>query len=518
MDKIKKAVIYARYSSSSQSEQSLEGQIRVCTEYAQKNNILIIETYTDSAKTGTTDNRPAFQQMITDSEKKNFELVLVYKLDRFSRDRFDSAIYKKALRNNGVKVFSVIEQISDTPEGVILESVLEGYNQYFSLELAQKVKRGLKETALKAKFTGGKPPTGYRITADKHFEVDETNAPAIRYIFQSYAEGVSYQQMMKWLREHGYKNSYKKPFSEKSIMEILRNEKYAGTYVFNGSEHIRIENAIPAIIDKTLFETVQARILANKKRPGQYKAKQEYLLSGKIRCGECGAAMVGSGHKNLAYYVCNGKKRYGECKKSNVKKFEIENMALTETMTLLAQDNLMEVISESLHKTISTADDPVVETAALQSQLSEINRQLENIATAIAEGLTTPTTKNKLWALEEEKAEIELQLLRISAKQPIEITKDMIFFWLTEFTGGDINDVGFRKKLIFAFVNRVFLYDDKLAVVYNPPQVAESVEQITLGKVNHAIDNLVGGGLDLESHAAEEGKSRKLRYSRLTYS
>ena len=126
---MKTAVIYARYSCDNQTEQSIDGQLRVCTEYAKNNDILILDTYIDRAMTGTNDNRPDFQRMIKDSAKKNWDYVLVYKLDRFSRNKYETVIHKKTLRDNGVKVLSAMENIPDTPEGIILESLLEGMNQ-----------------------------------------------------------------------------------------------------------------------------------------------------------------------------------------------------------------------------------------------------------------------------------------------------------------------------------------------------------------------------------------------------
>ena len=155
---MKTAVIYARYSCDNQTEQSIDGQLRVCEEYAQRNNILILNTYIDRAMTGTNDNRPDFQKMLKDSSRKEWNYVLVYKLDRFSRNKYETAIHKKTLRDNGVKVLSAMENIPDTPEGIILESLLEGMNQYYSAELSQKVKRGMKETRLKGFYQGGGVP------------------------------------------------------------------------------------------------------------------------------------------------------------------------------------------------------------------------------------------------------------------------------------------------------------------------------------------------------------------------
>lgn len=122
----KKAVIYARYSCEKQTEQSIEGQLRVCNEFAERNGYTVIHNYIDRAVSGKTDKREQFQQMLKDSASKSFEFVIVYKLDRFARNRYDSAMNKATLKKNGVKVLSACEQITDTPEGIILESMIEG--------------------------------------------------------------------------------------------------------------------------------------------------------------------------------------------------------------------------------------------------------------------------------------------------------------------------------------------------------------------------------------------------------
>ncbi len=166
-NKTKTAVIYARYSSDSQSEQSIEGQLRVCNEYAKNNDILVLKTYIDRAMTGTNDNRPDFRQMIEDSKRHDFNMVLVYKFDRFSRNKYEATKHKKTLKDNGVKVVSATEYMPDSPEAIILESMLEGYAEYYSAELSQKVKRGMNETRLKGNFTGGFIMYGYKVVNHK---------------------------------------------------------------------------------------------------------------------------------------------------------------------------------------------------------------------------------------------------------------------------------------------------------------------------------------------------------------
>ena len=164
---MKTAVIYARYSSDSQSEQSIEGQLRVCEDYARQNDILILDTYIDRAMTGTNDNRTDFQRMLKDSRKREWTFVLVYKLDRFSRNKYETAMHKKTLRDNGTKILSATEYIPDSPEGIILESMLEGYAEYYSAELSQKVKRGMRESRRKGNYQGGGLPYGYKVVNKK---------------------------------------------------------------------------------------------------------------------------------------------------------------------------------------------------------------------------------------------------------------------------------------------------------------------------------------------------------------
>ncbi len=174
-------VIYARYSSDGQREESIEGQLRECYAYAEKNGIAIIDEYIDRALSAKTDKRPRFQQMIKDSAKQKFDTVLVWKLDRFARNRFDSASYKYQLRRNGVTVVSATEVISAGSEGILLESVLEGMAEYYSVELAEKVTRGLTENALKCKFNGGTVPIGYVINKDQHFKIDPLELRLIKF-------------------------------------------------------------------------------------------------------------------------------------------------------------------------------------------------------------------------------------------------------------------------------------------------------------------------------------------------
>lgn len=315
------AVIYARYSSERQTEQSIEGQIRYCTQYANQHGYKIVDTYIDRAISGTSDNRPQFQKMISDSAKGQFRYIIVWKLDRFARNRYDSAIYKNKLKNNNVKVLSATEGIGEGDESIILEAVLEAMAETYSRQLSQNVRRGLKESALKCKSTGGTIPLGYKIDGG-NLVIDEKTAPIVKLIFNRYADGVSKSKIAEELNNKGYRTNSGNRFSVNSFSTIFKNRKYIGTYHYNG---IEIDNGCPAIIDVDLFNRCEARAKLNKRNPGHNKATVDYILNGKLFCGHCGASMIGdsgtgkSGNRYY-YYSCATRKKRGGCDKKERRK------------------------------------------------------------------------------------------------------------------------------------------------------------------------------------------------------
>lgn len=316
------AVIYARYSSDSQREESIEGQIRECTDYADRNDILVLDHYIDRALSARTADRPAFQKMIADSEKGLFDVVIVWKLDRFSRDRYDSAHYKRILKRNGVKVISAKEIISDGPEGIILESMLEGYAEYYSAELSQKIQRGQHDNAMKCKSNGGNIPVGYVVGEEGVLMPDPEMALVVQEIFARYDSGQTMSEIKEMLNFRGVRTKKGKQFTVGGVSVILHNRKYIGEYKYG---EVVIPDGIPAIIETEIFERVQRRLASNKKAPARYKAPEEYLLTTKLFCGHCGRLMAGESGTNgkgmtYRYYKCSGAKRKLGCKKKAVKR------------------------------------------------------------------------------------------------------------------------------------------------------------------------------------------------------
>ena len=289
----KRAVIYARYSCDKQSEQSIEGQIHVIKEFAAKNGYTIVNSYINRAKSAKTANRPQFLQMISDSAKGIFDFVLVYKLDRFSRNRYDSAFYKHKLKQNGVQVISATECLSDNPESIITEAMLEAMAEFYSAELGQKTKRGMRESALKCMSTGSKPPLGYKWGTDKHLEIDETTADIPRIAFSMYADGKGKQNIADELNRRGFRTRTGREFKVNSLDNMLTNPKYIGTFTY-GTD-ISIENGCPALISLDIYDKVQELLKHTKKASARARAKVEYYLAGRLKCGICGESMIAVG-------------------------------------------------------------------------------------------------------------------------------------------------------------------------------------------------------------------------------
>jgi DNA invertase Pin-like site-specific DNA recombinase len=465
-----KTVIYARYSpGGNQTEQSIEGQLRECNQYAKTHDLTIVDTYIDRHITGKTDHRPKFQKMIKDSSKHLFDAVLVWKTDRFARNRYDSAIYKNQLKKNGVKVFYAKENIPDGPEGIILESMLEGMAEYYSAELSQKIRRGMRESAHKCHVTGGYLALGYKIGPDKSFEIDEQQASIVRKIFAMYDAGSTVTEICNELNSIGVKTARGGCFNKNSLRTILKNEKYIGVYDAQG---VRVEDGVPAIIDKALFDRVQQRTAANRKAPAREKAKIDYYLSGKLYCGSCGAGMSGEygtskGGERHYYYICVNKKRLKTCDKKAVRKDWIENLIVEATEKHILQPGKLEAIAKKCVEVQARDASQNDELRALQKQLSETKTHIKNLMTAIEQGIITKTTKKRLSDLEAAQEQIEYDIEECSIKQPKLGERD-IRFLLSQFqreTNEPLEE--YTEKLIKTFVNSVRLFDDHVVVLYN---------------------------------------------------
>lgn len=435
-----KAVIYARYSSDNQREASIEGQIRECTAFAEKNGITVLRHYIDRAISAKTDNRPEFQNMIKDSNKKLFDMIIVWKLDRFARNRYDSAQYKAQLKKNGVKVISATEVISDGAEGIILESMLEGFAEYYSVDLSEKVVRGMTDNALKCMFNGGTLPMGYVIDAEQHFQIDPVTAPYILDAFKQYDEGTTMKQIRDWLNEQGMKNTRGNPLTYNSVQHLLFCG-YCGAYL----------------------------------------------------CGESGTSRTGVVHH---YYKCvSVKKKRKECHKKPVKKGWIEDLVVSETMKMIMDDDAIEAIVSMLME-LQEQDNTNI--PLYERQLQETNTKIRNLINAIQQGVLTKSTKESLEELEAAKEELETRLANEQLSKPPKISAEFMTFWLHRFRKLDVTKQSHQKMLIDTFINAIYLYDDKMLITFN---YKDGTKKITFSEIQEASKRDASGS-DLECSPA----------------
>ena len=479
------AVIYARYSSDRQREESIEGQLRECTDYAMKNNLTLLGTYVDRALSARTADRPDFQRMIADSAKGLFDVVLVWKLDRFSRDRYDSAHYKHVLKKNGVRVISIKENISDGPEGIILESMLEGYAEYYSAELAQKIRRGQHDNAMKCMNNGGNTPLGYYVDkATGRLEINPETAPYVQELFARYADGERLAVLQAEMEERGLRSKRGNAYTVSVLSNLLKNRKYIGEYKYGD---VITPDGIPAIIDKELFERVQMRMAANKKAPARAKAEEEYLLTTKLYCGDCGRLMAGESGKGCKgivyhYYKCSGAKRRLGCKKKAIKKHWIEETVVKLTVSKVLTDEAIDRIADAILVMQEQGD---TMTPVLKQQLQQCEAEIRNVMKAIRQGIITETTKECLENLETQRDSLKASILQLQLERR-KFTKEEIVEWISKYKYGNINDLDYRKEIIDTFVNSVFVYDDKLVLTYN---YKDGTETLTLQEIESVLSS-----------------------------
>lgn len=461
-------VIYARYSSTSQRDASIEIQLKDCRKYCEDNGYTVIKEYVDRAKSGTNDNRPDFQRMIMDSFKKAFECVIVYRFNRFARSRADSVIYKTKLKQNGIQVVSVHEPISDDPTGVILESLIEGIDEFYSLELRQKVISGMDSNGANCLSTGGNIALGYKVGKDKHFEIDPDTAPIVQMIFEMYAGGKTVTEITTHLNSLGYKTSRGVPFNKNSLHTMLKNKRYIGVYTYKGTE---TPGGMPRIISDDLFNKVAEIMGKNKKAPARAKAKVEYLLTTKLFCGHCREMMTGFSATEKQgrvynYYICNGRKNK-KCDKKMVKKDYIENLVISQCRKLLTPSNIEKIAAEVA--AICEAERDTSNLRYLKKCLSNNERKYKNAVDSVLETDNPKfraTIYERISELESEHEQLEKAIALEEAPFP-SLTIPKIKFFLTSLKKGNANDMKYRRALITVFVNRIYLYDDRMTITFN---------------------------------------------------
>jgi len=452
------AVIYARYSCGHQREESIEGQLRECREFALKNNLCVIGEYIDRAYSAKTDNRPEFQKMIKDSIYKKFNAVIVWKLDRFARNRYDSLRYKMILKKNMVDVISATEKISRGSEGIMLESILEGYAEYYSAELSEKVMRGMTENALKCKFNGGYVPIGYYIDENNQYQIDVITAPYVKDAFVMYASNFSMKEIAEYLKDKGVRTSRNKIISIRTMSTIFRNRKYIGEYSF---KDIVIPDGIPPIVPSKLFDEVQKKLDTNQ-RNSNTEMKQRYILSAKLRCGKCNSLMCGESGtsktgKVYHYYKCSSVKRHLGCDMKSVRQEDIEKEVLEYIVQNYLTNENMEIIVRQIMDINKKENAGIL---LLKKQYTCVKRNIRNIVDAIADGFYNDSVKDKLLKLEKEKADLEMQIeIEKEKVSKLTLTEEQIRYWYSNILV--LLPDSKKSILVDTFVDEIIYFDDE---------------------------------------------------------
>lgn len=474
-------VIYARYSSHSQTEQSIEGQLQTCYEYARSNGHIVVGEYIDRAQTGTTDSRAEFQRMIADSDKQTFEAVLVYQLDRFARNRYDSAINKAKLKKNGVRVISARENISEDASGILVEGVLESMAEYYSAELSQKIRRGLDINASKCLSNGSNPGLGYTVDEERRFHIDPEGAAVVREIFEMYAAGASVADIFRNLNDRKIRTSHGKEFNKNSLHRMLRNKRYIGWYIYGKTE---TPGGMPRIIEDELFERVQHILDRNKKAPARTRGREEYLLTTKLFCGHCREMMVGYGGtgksgKAYHYYNCkNAKKKL--CDKKVVDKQRIEDKVITECRKLLTDKNI-----EKIARSVAAACETDYDNSAvkrLKAALTEADNAIENLWNALEKGQSVEMITGRIEKRQQEKEQLQEQLA-IEMNKQVVFTAPQIHAFLHALKKGNVDDENNRKGIVNIFLRAIYLWDDRFTLILNGGDKPVTIEDIPLEEI-----------------------------------
>jgi site-specific DNA recombinase len=375
--------------------------------------------------------------LINDSKNCDFDFAIVHKLDRFSRNRYDSAYYKRELKRNGVTLISVLENLDDSPESIILESVLEGMSEYYFKNLSREVMKGMKESALKCQAVGGRPPYGYKLNSTtRKYEINEQEVDAVRLIFKSVSDGIGYSEIITELHRLGYRTRLNNPFGKNSLTEILRNERYKGIYIFNRAvshnqsgkrnnhknkpedEVIRIPGGMPVVVDSEIFDRVAAILKGRTHKTASKKAKENYMLIGKMFCGICSASYTGnrqtSGRNKtlLVTYRCVKRGNHGDrhCTNKDINRNYIEDFVFKRVGEIVFNEKRVPQLIEAYYMSSGEISDNVAnKLKSLRSNLNSVEQKITNIISVITK-TGSPSLIETLDSLESEKQVLALQI------------------------------------------------------------------------------------------------------------
>lgn len=488
----KTAVAYARYSSAGQRDVSIEQQLRDIRAFADREGYTIIHEYADHAKSGyhNTAARGDFLAMLSASQKGLFDTVIVWKVDRFGRNREDAAIYKAQLRRAGVNVLYAMEPIPDGAAGVLTEGMLEAIAEWYSRNLSENVTRGMNDNARKC-ISNGCRIYGYRRGQDGRLETIPEEAAAIRSIFVRYGQGYSAAVIAAEMNATGLKTVRGGPFTAQTIIRIISNERYQGIYKWDG---VRVPGGIPAIVTADEWEAAQRM----KQKTGRHveQGQTDFLLTGKAFCGHCGDAMTGDSGTSRDgtahyYYTCHGRKSGKGCRKKSVRKDYLEETVIQFIVKHCLSGPEREKIADAILEA-QKKQDHASPLAEMERELRETEKRIDNVNNAIEAGIWNASTAARLKSLEDTAADLRLTIDKLKFTQEQLLTRDRILFFLDKMAKYDLSVPLRRKQLIDTFLNAVFVYDDHARIVINCVEGNETVtladlEEIPPGECSDSV-------------------------------
>lgn len=490
----KTAVIYARFSCSKQREASIEDQLRVCREWCGREGYEVVHEYCDYALSGRSDDRPQFQQMVANAGES--DIVLVYMMDRFSRDEYDAPVYKRELRKHGVELYSAMEAMPDGPERILIEKIYEGLAAVESAKTAIRVKRGMTGNALKCK-TNGVRIFGYRKSADDTFEVDEDQAPLVREAFRRKIEGEPVNSIMADYQQRGVLSSTGRPCGYMMVLNMLKDERYTGVYIWGD---VRIEGGMPAIIDKGTYMRAQ-KVKAKKQR----RAEQwgTFALANKVVCASCGHNMPGVSGRSRSgakyeYYSCR------KCKGTKpVRRDWLEGEIASRIRELVSE---RETALRIAGVVADSQDDQATREARKQALGAKQSAEtgLANILAAIEQGIIAPGVKERIAQLEEQKARAERDLESLEERV---IDMEQLADFLM--CGSALND----NDLLDAFVYQVLVSNEDVIATLNYDEKENEPARIEVERVRTSCD-WCAIGKESRTLLAVFGNSLMVRFDR----
>ena len=493
-------VIYARFSSHGQNEQSIEAQVRICKEFAESKGLKTVNIYNDKARTGTNDSRPAFQKMITDAKSGAFKYIIVYMFDRFARNRRDSIMYKEMLKEKyGIRVLSALEPIAEDEGGEFYEMFLDWNAEKYSKRLSKRVRDGLDTSVANGTYCGGTLIYGYRINNEpipgksgkfvKRVIIDEEEANIVKFVFEQYDKGFSKKEIAEMLNKQGFR--YKdKPFMGRTFDKYLINRKYTGEFEFGGRH---CDNMYPQIISKDLFERVQKRLQENQYfLGGNTKGRIDYLLTGKLFCAHCGTEMVSDGGISKTgihhhYYACKKKKK-AQCDKRREDKDKLEKYVVDCVRDFLSDTKNVEVAADDVLNYYEKRTDTNV-LKSVQTKIANTKKEIEELADSFVKAknkLLQDTIEKKMGEYEVLLNDLIYQEAQLELERGYKITKKDIVEFVGEVLKGDPNDKDYQKKIIDNLVSQVFVSDDD-TVVYLYIKGGKTIDLLDINDTNEVL-------------------------------